>query len=71
MPLGELLYVVNDGQLIEIVDSDTGEILFPETECSEFMETITEPDDTILEVLVEDINCYNNVLTICVLYEED
>ncbi len=66
MKLMDLLLIVNDGQTIEIVSNDTGEVLFPEIECSEFIGTVEYWDDPAWEATVMDVNCYNSVLTICI-----
>lgn len=65
MTLGAMFNVINDGQLVEIVDNNTGEVLFPEIEAVEFTE-VTDYGDPAWELIVVDVNCYGNVLTICI-----
>lgn len=70
MTLMELLEVVNEGQLIDIEDANTGELYVYDTECEEFILN-SEEDDSIFDATVMDVNCYANVLTICIELNEE
>lgn len=69
MVLGVLGYTT-----VEVVDSDTGEILCEHCEAATlialFEDTFKYPGDWYWAE-VEDMNIYNNVLTICIYIEKD